>query len=187
MSEVDVHRVPVEEAGELVEELGEVYREVFAEPPYGYGDEHVQLFKDRFEKQRQRAGAALVVAREPAGAMAGFGFGLTLPSAAAWWTDLTTEVDPGLVEETPNRTFVLVELLVRERFRSGGVAARLHDALLEDRAEERATLTVRPEAERAQRAYARWGWRKVARKRNPLPGSPVHDVLVKRLNRSGVD
>ncbi|MER2091946.1 MAG: hypothetical protein ABS918_04300 [Saccharopolyspora rectivirgula] len=29
--------------------------------------------------------------------------------------------------------------------------------------------------------------RKVARKRNPLPGSPVHDVLVKRLNRSGVD
>lgn len=67
----------------------------------------------------------------------GFGFGLTLPSAAAWWTDLTTEVEPGLIEEPPNRTFVLVELLVRAQWRSGGVAARLHDVLLEDRTGER--------------------------------------------------
>lgn len=93
------------------------------------------------------------------------------------------EVDPGLVAEPPNRTFVLVELLVREQWRSGGVAARLHDALLADRA----TLTVRPEAEAAQHAYERWGWQEVARKRNPLPGAPIYDVLVKQLNGSAVD
>lgn len=34
MSEVGVHRLSAEDAGELVEELGEVHREVFAEPPY---------------------------------------------------------------------------------------------------------------------------------------------------------
>jgi hypothetical protein len=33
----------------------------------------------------------------------------------------------------------------------------------------------------AQAAYRKWGWRKVAQKRNPLPGSPLFDVFVKEL------
>ncbi|MGH4014722.1 MAG: hypothetical protein ACRDSL_12510 [Pseudonocardiaceae bacterium] len=53
-----------------------------------------------------------------------------------------------------------------------------------DRPEERATLTVMPAATAAQAAYAKWGWRKVAQKRNPLPGSPIFDVLVKELGTS---
>jgi len=36
-------------------------------------------------------------------------------------------------------------------------------------------------ADPAQRAYAKWGWRAVAQKRNPLPGSPIFDVLVKEF------
>jgi hypothetical protein len=57
----------------------------------------------------------------------------------------------------------------------------MHDMLLRDRPEQRATLTVRPDALPAQQAYATWGWRTVARKRNPLPGSPVFDVLIREL------
>ncbi|PRW62901.1 GNAT family N-acetyltransferase [Actinopolyspora mortivallis] len=179
MSDVEFHRVPAEEAGELRHELGEVYREVFSEPPYEYGEEHVRLFEDRFEAQRQRPGAGLVIARDPAENMAGFG--LTTPPSASWWTDLTTDVEPAVTDGPPGRTFVLVELLVRRPWRGSGVAARLHDLLREDRREERATLTVRPDADAAQHAYASWGWLKVARKRNPLPGSPIHDVLVRDL------
>ena len=186
MSDVEFHRVPIDEAGLLREELGEVYREVFSEPPYEYGDEHVRLFKDRFAAQHQRPGAELVVARGSDGAMAGFSFGLTMPPAAPWWTDLTSNVEPGVTDEPPGRTFVLIELLVRQPWRGGGVAARLHDLLLEERPEERATLTVRPDAGPAQHAYESWGWRKVAQKRNPLPGSPIYDVLVKPL-REQVD
>jgi hypothetical protein len=33
----------------------------------------------------------------------------------------------------------------------------MHDLLLKDRKEERATLTVLPQADAAQAAYARWG------------------------------
>ena len=182
MSDVDFRRVPADEAGSLRDELGEVYREVFAEPPYEYGEEHVQLFLERFDVQRQRPGAALVVARDASGTMAGFSFGLTMPSTSPWWTDLTTEVDPGVTDERAGRTFMLIELLVRRDRRSAGVATRLHDLVLEDRTEERATLTVRPDAHAAQRAYDRWGWGRVAQKRNPLPGSPIFDVLVKPLH-----
>ncbi|QUH05022.1 GNAT family N-acetyltransferase [Saccharopolyspora erythraea] len=180
-SPVEFHRVPVEEAGPLGDELGEVYREVFSEPPYNYTDEHVRLFKDRFAVQHQREGAGLIIARASDGTMAGFSFGLTMPPSAPWWTDLTTDVDPGLTEEPRGRTFVLIELLVRTPWRRTGVAAKLHDLLLEDRPEQRATLTVQPAAGPAQHAYASWGWRKVAQKRNPLPGSPIFDVLVKYL------
>ena len=53
----------------------------------------------------------------------------------------------------------------------------MHDMLLRDRPEQRATLTVLPAALPARQAYAKWGWRTVAQKCNPLPGSPVFDVL----------
>ncbi|MGH4014760.1 MAG: hypothetical protein ACRDSL_12705 [Pseudonocardiaceae bacterium] len=55
---------------------------------------------------------------------------------------------------------------------------------MQDRHEERATPTVMPAAHAAQAAYAKWDWRKVAQKRNPLPGSPIFDVLVKKLGPS---
>ena len=88
-----------------------------------------------------------------------------------------------MTNERPGRTFALVELLVRAPFRRQHIAQAMHDMLLRDRPEERATLTVLPAALPAQRAYAKWGWRTVTQKRNPLPGSPVFDVLVKELRR----
>ena len=42
-------------------------------------------------------------------------------------------------------------------------------------------MTVRPAAAAAQGAFAAWGWRKVARTRDPAPGSPVSEVLVIEL------
>jgi hypothetical protein len=59
----------------------------------------------------------------------------------------------------------------------------MHDLLLKDRPEERATLTVLPAAAPAQAAYQKWAWRKVAQKRNPLPGSPLFDVMLRDLAR----
>jgi hypothetical protein len=59
--------------------------------------------------------------------------------------------------------------------------------LLKDRAEERATLTVLPAAAPAQAAYRKWGWHQVAQKRNPLPGSPLFDVLIKQLTPAGTN
>lgn len=121
------------------------------------------------------------------GRLIGYSFDLTMPPGAPWWTDLVTDLEPGMDDEPSGRTFVLIELLVQADWQGKGVAARLHDQLLAGRPEERATLTARPDADVAQAAYARWGWQKVAQKRNPLPDSPIYDVLVKPLPSKTVD
>jgi hypothetical protein len=61
------------------------------------------------------------------------------------------------------------------------VAQGLHSLLLHDRPEERATLTVLPAAAPAQAAYRKVGLAPGRQKRNPLPGSPLFDVLLKQL------
>jgi hypothetical protein len=80
--------------------------------------------------------------------------------------------------EHPGRTFALTELLVRAPWRRQGIAGSLHDLILDGRPEERATLAVLPGAIAAQKAFQKWGWRRVARTRGPQDGSPVLDVLV---------
>jgi hypothetical protein len=76
-------------------------------------------------------------------------------------------------------------MLVRAPWRRRHVAQDLHGLLLHNRPEERATLTVLPAAAPAQAAYAKWGWHRFAQKRNPLPGSPLFDILVKQLPHPG--
>ncbi|WP_329051228.1 GNAT family N-acetyltransferase [Amycolatopsis sp. NBC_01488] len=167
-----------EEAADAAKALTALYREVYAEPPYNWDDEHAELFAKRFEQQRQAPGFDLVVAHATSG-LVGFTFGVTLLPDTPWWQNLIAEVDSSLTEEYPDRTFALVELIVAQPWRQRGIGKQLYDRLLAGRREERATLTVLPAAEPAQRAYAAWGWRRVAQKRNPLPGSPVFDVMVK--------
>jgi hypothetical protein len=163
-------------------ELRALYSEVYAEPPYEWGEEHAALFAQRFEVQRRQEGFALVEARDGTD-LAGFAFGVTLQPTTPWWNNLTTTLPPEVTAERPGRTFALVEMLVRAPWRRRHVAQGLHDLLLQDRSEERATLTVLPAAAPAQAAYRKWGWRRVGQKRNPLPGSPLFDVLVKQLEQ----
>jgi GNAT superfamily N-acetyltransferase len=164
-------------------ELRALYREVYAEPPYEWEDEHAALFAERLAVQLAQPGFALAEARH-GDDLVGCFFGVTLQPSTPWWQHLLTPLPSDMTTERPGRTFALVELLVRAPFRRQHIALALHDMVLRDRTEERATLTVLPAALPAQRAYAKWGWRTVGQKRNPLPGSPVFDVLVKELGRS---
>jgi GNAT superfamily N-acetyltransferase len=70
---------------------------------------------------------------------------------------------------------------VRASWRRQGIGRALHDLILANRAEERATLTVLPAAGPAQIALQRWGWRKVARTRDDRSGWPVSDMLITTL------
>lgn len=157
-----------------------LYAEVYAEPPYEWGDDHADLFADRFQVQRRQPGFALVEARNRT-ELAGLAFGVTLQPTTPWWNHLTTPLPAEITTESPSRTFALVELLVRAPWRRQGIARAMHDLLLTDRTEKRATLTVLPAARPAREAYRKWGWRKVAQKRNPLPGSPLFDVMLRQL------
>lgn len=180
----DLHTIDGEHAGPLLSELSAVYAEVYADPPYEWGEEHVALFQERFEVQRRHDGFRLVLARA-AGELVGFGFGVTLLPGTPWWQNLLTALPDEVTRERPGRTWALVELMVRARWRRRHVAEAIHEMLLDGRAEERATLTVLLAAGPARAAYEKWGWQLVGRKRNPLPGGQVFEVMLKDLNPRG--
>ena len=148
-----------------------------------YGDQPDDGFARRFRVLRRQPGFVLAEARH-GGYLVGYAFGVPLRPSTSWWRQLTTPLPEEVTTEHPGRTFALVELLVRASWRRQGIAAALHDLILENRPEERATLTVLPTATPAQQAFQKWGWRKVARTRDGGPGAPVSDVLITPLPAS---
>ncbi len=171
------------QAAEHAGELLALHAEVCAEPPYRR-DENGDEFAGRFAVQRRQPGFVLAEARH-GGYLVGYASGMPLRPSTDWWRNLTTPLPEQLTAEHPGRTFAVANLLVRASWRRQGIAAALHDLILAGRSEERATLTVLPAAIPAQRAFRTWGWHKVARTRDPRPGSPVYDVLLTALPVSG--
>ena len=160
-------------------ELQALHDEVYAAPPQALADA-AALFADRFRVQRRQPGFVLAEARH-GGYLVGYACGMPLRPSTSWWRHLTTTLPDEVTAERPGRTFALTELLVRASWRRQGIAQTLHDLILADRPEERATLAVLPAAAAAQSAFRKWGWRKVARTREPGPGSPVSDVFLAAL------
>lgn len=177
---VTFHALGGEQALAHLNELRDLYLDAYSEPPYEWGDEHADLFIDRLKVQAQQDGFALIEARNDA-ELIGIAFGVTLQPSTPWWQHLLEPLSEEITQERPGRTFALVELLVRKPWRRQHIAETMQNLLLSNRQEERATLTVLPAAVSAQQAYAKWGWHKVAQKRNPLPSSPIFDVMVKQL------
>jgi GNAT superfamily N-acetyltransferase len=166
------------QAAEHADELQALHAEVYAEPPYDRDD--AGRFADRFRVQRRQPGFVLAEARH-GGYLVGYAAGMPLRPSTSWWRELTTTLPDQLTAEYSGRTFALTDLLVRASWRRQGIGRTLHDLILQDRREERATLTVLPAATPAQRAFRTWGWHKVARTRDPLPATQVSDVLVTEL------
>lgn len=147
-----------DDVGQLRPELIDVHVDARAElldqPFYS-----AQRFDERLDRYVAAAGFTLVTARLH-DRLVGYTFGSPLPADTEWWSD-TSPVDPDtageLFQESSGRTFAFREILVRKGDQRQGHAHRLHDALLENRPEERATLVVRPDNP-ARDLYLRWGW-----------------------------
>ena len=167
------------EAAEHVDELQALHAEVYAAPPYSAGQDAAR-FTNRFRVQRRQPGFVLAEARH-GGYLVGYVAGFPLRPSTSWWRHLTAPVPEEVTSEHPGRTFQVAELVVRAAWRRQGIGTALHDLVLRHRPEERATLAVLPAAAPAQAAFRSWGWRKVARTRDPEPGSPVADVLILTL------
>jgi ribosomal protein S18 acetylase RimI-like enzyme len=159
------------QAAEQAAELQALHAEV-------YPDDDPGRFAGRFRVQRRQPGFVLAEARS-GGYLVGYAAGMPLRPATSWWRGLTAPLPEEITAEHLGRTFALVDLLVRASWRRQGIARTLHDLILAGRPEERATLTVRPDATAAQHALRSWGWRRAGRTRDPGdPGSPVADVLI---------
>ncbi|MGJ5833525.1 GNAT family N-acetyltransferase [Streptomyces ossamyceticus] len=179
MTEVTYERYEGQEAEDQLDTFLATYEEVYADPPYCEGPRDVAEFIDRYRQQiRTRPGFRLVLARD-GGDVVGFTYGYRLPADTGWWGNLLEPLPPESTRETGERTFAVLELAVRKPWRRRGIAAGLHEQLLEGLAVERVTLTMRPEPEAApaQSAYASWGYRKVG-KSHPWEDAPVYDCMV---------
>jgi len=147
------------------------------ECPGSVGDDGRQL-----RVWRRQPGFALAEARH-GGYLVGYATGMPLRAATSWWKDVTSPLPDDLTAERPGRTFALTALIVRAAWRKQGIGTELHRQILAGRPEERATLTVSPDATAAQRALRAWGWTKVARTRGASAGESARDVLLLFLPR----
>jgi ribosomal protein S18 acetylase RimI-like enzyme len=162
----------------LRDELLDVYAEAYADRLH-LEFSSLTRFWERLEAYASRSGFSLVTGRV-SGRLVAYTLGFTLPVGSTWWRGLRGEVDHKFTEEDGARTFALTEMMVRPAYQRRGYARALHDALLADRREQRATLLVRPDNIAAGKAYMSWGWHKVA-DLQPFDDAPVFEAMVREL------
>lgn len=159
---------------ESLDEIADLYEQVYAEPPYNAADKYSRTrFLQRTRDQAVASGFKLITARR-GNALMGFAFGFTMPPGA-WRKNASSPTAE--VQEADK--FAVVELVVSKRERRQGLGRRLMDALLTDRPERYATLAAVLDAD-AFGMYLRWGWTKAAEFRAEPPFS---DALVLKIPR----
>jgi GNAT superfamily N-acetyltransferase len=144
--------VDASQAPALVDELADLYAEVYAEPPYNEGEEHVARFAQHYLDETTRAGFGLVIAVDN-DLVAGAVHGWTM-AAGQWFNRPITE-PPAEIKNAPK--FAIMEWMVRKRYRRAGIGRHLLDVILTGRPEPYAILASNP-ASIARRIYDKLGW-----------------------------
>ncbi|MFE7745005.1 GNAT family N-acetyltransferase [Nocardia sp. NPDC057455] len=180
------------QARELRGEVELIFRDSYVDAiESGAEFESPEAFMHRFDAYTDpaRAGAFELVIARLDGELCGQAWGWPLTAETAWWEGLRLDEGDHTVftVENGSRTFAFSEVMVRKQFTGRGIARTLHDELLANRPEQRATLLVRPDNHRAYRNYRRWGWYRVGTLRPGWPGAPRFDVLVRDLQQPRVD
>ncbi|MFG3090995.1 GNAT family N-acetyltransferase [Streptomyces antibioticus] len=165
------------DVGAIRELLLDVHDEVYAESddPLAGRD----AFAEFVDHWSDREGFACVVGYDQ-GQPVGYAYGAPLSMATTWWAKVTPHLPQEFTAETGTRTFALSELMVRAGWRGTGAAKAIHDELLRDRSEERATLLVHKEHGKVRALYERWGYRTVG-ETVPFEGAPMLCAMVKHL------
>lgn len=166
-----------EHRAEIVAAYGDAYGERLNDPFASS-----ERYEERLSMYAKQTGFVLVTGRVQ-GALAGYCYGFTLPREARWWHGFRGE-DESVLDEDGRCTYALVDIAVRPAWRRRGYARALHDGLLHNRPERRATLLVRPTNAAAQNAYRSWGWYKIG-ELQPSPDAPIFDSLVLDLSSLG--
>lgn len=171
-----------ESAADWFRRICDVHDRVFSAEPFAWVPEMSPAHEEELQSLMTVAGFRLAVARQRDGLL-GYAYGHPLPADHGWWGDFDRPLPAGLVEEWPGRTFAVISLAVLPEGRGRGTGGRLMEALLRDREEQRAILSVQPTALATQRLYRRWGWTHVGRK-GPLAGvtPPCWDIYVRDLD-----
>jgi GNAT superfamily N-acetyltransferase len=174
---LEISRYTGEDAWNMRDELVDVHADArvdLIDQPF-YTPER---FEERLQNYMRASGFDLVAGRLD-GLLVGYAFGSPLPTNTAWWNGIEGATDPDLTNEALGRTFAFRELLVRRAHQRRGYAHQLHDALLANRPEQRATLLVRSDNP-ALKLYVRWGWKQVGFLQ-PFTDSPRFQAMIRTI------
>ena len=182
-SDIEFLRHDVHTAATLRAEVEDLYRRSYVER-IARGDEfgRPEAFLRRFDAYVTNPSFDMIVAVCD-GRWIGQAWGWPLTATSRWWHGLRTGEDANFAREDGRRTFALSEIMVDQDHTGRGVAHALHDHLLAERPEERATLLVNPANTTARRAYERWGWTQIGTLKPSWPGAAELDVMIRPLGR----
>ncbi|MGW5732902.1 MULTISPECIES: hypothetical protein [Streptomyces] len=111
----------------------------------------------------------------------GYAYGAPLAADTRWWGGLLTHVPQEAITETGTRTYAVSESMVRAPWRKTGVSRRLHDTLLQDRHQERATLLVDHQHPKVRALYEKWGRKTLADLRPRQEHAPLYHAMLLNL------
>jgi GNAT superfamily N-acetyltransferase len=169
-----------EGAATNIDQICEVYDEVFSQPPFHWQEDDSASHRERLMRLMQDPSFGIATASS-SHRLIGFAYGYTLPTTTKLWDSLVEPIDPAMTDEWPGRTFLFFDFAVTSPSRGQGIGRRLHDGLLGGRREERAMLTVQPAGRETQAIYRHWGWSQVGRLK---AGQPVFDVYLRPLAKA---
>lgn len=170
------------QAAYLVDAICQLYDAVFSQPPFRWTDDESEHHRQLLIKLIKNPTFGLVAA-EVSGELAGFAYGMALGPDTLWWSGMAEPLSEEMIAEWYGRTFAVIDLAVREDYRKQGIGRTLLDALLGNRQEERATLTVQPVATDTKQFYAHLGWQRLGTTRAPAGAvSPFFDVYLLPLH-----
>lgn len=175
------HRDPIQ-AGALLDAICQLYDTVFSQPPFRWTDDESEHHRQSLARLMKNPTFGLMTA-ETADELVGFAYGVALGPDTLWWSSMAEPLPNELTAEWNGRTFAVIDLAVREDYRKRGIGRALLDTLLDNRQEERATLTVQPVATDTKEFYAHLGWQRLGTTQAPTGAvSPFFDVYLLPLH-----
>lgn len=156
----------------LVDVYAEVYDQTADDPFHS-----VERFEQRLSGHASGPSWACV-AGDVDGEPVGYAYGRL--DSVREWREVLDPADPDVRDYGEDGTFGLCEIMVRAPWRGKGIARGIHDELMAQRREARASLLVDAEHPKVRALYEGWGYRKVGQMQ-PFEDSPLYDAMVLNL------
>jgi ribosomal protein S18 acetylase RimI-like enzyme len=158
----------------------EVYRDSFAEPPYGESPQQADELRSRLARYSERDGFRLVVARRDDDRVVGFGLS-AIAHPGDWWRErVAATIGPDLTRRWLGTAVTeVVHLAVVPDFRRSGLASAILSAMTTHPDGLGAVLSCHPDATAAQQLYLSRGWQTLSVDFRTQPGQLGYWLMVR--------